>query len=167
MVPPGAFVKKRKGWWLFSETNCILSGSMQNIDLFRLIFTSDLSRRPTFCVASFWRNVFESRRCFGSRSFLHAVMVTGREGSWQDGSKRGRHAVCPADAALCSREVPRWWRLSGVSRGAITFQSKNKQIGLLADRPTVVKPFICKGLCSWRLVFLFSAEPFWEKKIFF
>lgn len=38
--------------------------------------------------------------------------------------QQGRHAVCSADAALCSREVPRWCRLSGVSQEAITFQSR-------------------------------------------
>lgn len=30
---------------------------------------------------------FELERCFGYRSFPHAVMVTSRQGSWQDGSK--------------------------------------------------------------------------------
>ncbi len=40
-----------------------------------------------FCATSYWGIVFELEWCFGYRSFPHAVMVTSREGSWQDGSK--------------------------------------------------------------------------------
>lgn len=58
--------------------------------------------------------------------------------------RRGRRAVCSADAALCSREVPRWCRLSGVSRGAIAFHSENKLAGLWQTESLFAKPFICK-----------------------
>ena len=31
--------------------------------------------------------MFRLEQCFALRSFPHAVMVTGRKGSWQDGSE--------------------------------------------------------------------------------
>lgn len=67
--------------------------------------------------------------------------------------QQGWHSVCSADAALCSREVPRWWRLSGVSRGVITFQRKNKQTSLRQTESLIEKPFICKGSIAGGLFF--------------
>lgn len=57
-----------------------------------------------------------------------------------------------ADAALCSQEIPRWCRLSGVSQGAITFQSENKLTVLWQPDSVIAKSLLCKGLCGWRRV---------------
>lgn len=49
---------------------------------------------PMFCTTSNWRIVFELEQHFGYMSFPRAVMVTSREGSWQDGSKTARATCC-------------------------------------------------------------------------
>lgn len=76
---------------------------------------------------------------------------------------QGQHAVCSADAALCSWEIPRWCRLSGVSQEAITFQSENKLTRLWQPESLIAKSLFCKGLCSWRLVlFMWNLLRSWR-----
>lgn len=72
-------------------------------------------------------NYFGVGAMFWLQKFSHAVMASSREGSWLDGSMTSRATCC---LFFCSREIPRWCRLSGVSQEAITFQSENKLTGL-------------------------------------
>lgn len=104
-------------------------------------------------VTSYWGIILELERCFGYRSFpMLWLQAAERAVGWMVVWHQGQHAVCSADAALCSREIPRWCRLSGVSQEAITFQSENKLTGLWQPESLIAKSLFCKGLCSWRLV---------------
>lgn len=104
-------------------------------------------------VMSFWGIFGELERCFRCRSFpMLFWQAAQRAVGWVVVWHQGQHAVCSADAALCSWEIPRWCRLSGVSQEAITFQSENKLTRLWQPESLIAKSLFCKGLCSWRLV---------------
>lgn len=100
--------------------------------------------------------VFEVKQCFGLRICPHAVMVTLRKGSWQDGSKTARTALCLFCRCSSPKVVKTKWC---IPRGYHISEQKQADESQ-ANRIPHWKTFHLQRLYSWWPVF------FQEKSIF-